>query len=105
MIRLGVIGMGVRATHVTSLLCSEDPEVRVSLVADPHGEASRQRMVEAKINVDSTAFVATSDELFARADELDALLIGTRCNLHAELATRWAARAGGGSPTSSATRR
>lgn len=89
-IRLGVIGLGTRATHIASLLCQEDRDLRVTLVADPHTDAVRTRMAEAKIDTTDTAFVTSDDELFDRVDDIDALLIGTRCNLHARLATRWA---------------
>lgn len=90
MIRLGVIGMGTRATHISSLLCAEDKDVRVTLVADPAREAARERLVEKKLDLSTTQFVETADELFDRVDDVDALVIGTRCNLHASLASRWA---------------
>ena len=91
MIRLGVIGMGSRAAHISSLLCAEDKDVRVTLVADPSPDRVRERMGESKIDATSTTFVATADELFDRAADVDALVVGTRCNMHATLGTRWAA--------------
>ena len=90
MIRLGVIGLGTRATHIATLLCQEDREVRVALVADPHIDAARQRLLDAKIDASQTQFIDDDDLLFERADDVDALIVGTRCNLHASLAARWA---------------
>jgi predicted dehydrogenase len=90
-IRLGAIGLGTRATHIASLLCQEDREVRMTLVADPSTDAARQRMLDAKIDAGNTQFITSDDAMFDRADDIDALIIGTRCNLHAKLASRWAA--------------
>ncbi len=90
MIRLGVIGLGTRAAHISSLICGEDKDVRVTLVADPSPDRVRERMRDSKIDPTATEFVNTADALFDRASDVDALLIGTRCNMHAQLASRWA---------------
>jgi predicted dehydrogenase len=58
---------------------------RVTLVADPRGELIRA-------NDDGfladTKFVANADQLLEQADQLDGVMIGTRCNLHTELACK-----------------
>ena len=86
-IRLGVIGMGARACHMSKLMCEADPEVRVTRVADPAADAVRARMVEWKVpGHEQVTILPDAETLLASADELDALLIGTSCHLHAPMA-------------------
>src|SRR5262245_37866967 len=85
MIRLGVIGMGRRAAHLTALLQRVDPEVRLAAVADPNPDAARFRLIEVKV-VDIPAQILSSAEvLLERSSELDALMIGSNCDSHASI--------------------
>ena len=86
-IKLAVIGMGVRITHMARLMCEADPDVRVVAIADPAGTAAAQRAAAAKLpDAEGIRLYADVRQLLANADDFDALLIGTRCHLHAELA-------------------
>lgn len=84
-LRLAVIGMGSRIAHMARLMCEADADARVVAVADPQTEAARERAVGLP-DADAIRYVEDVDALLARADDFDALLIGTRCHLHAPLA-------------------
>lgn len=84
MLRLGVVGYGGRAHGVVKdSLRAVEPEVTVVGVVDPAAERARERLAE--IGCAQAQFYETLDDLVAGA-ALDGLLIGTRCNLHADLA-------------------
>lgn len=85
MIRLGVIGLGGRAMGLLKVLGEIAPGVQVTAVADPDEPAARQRLAQTGIDCSGTRFYATSTEILRVADSYDAILIGTRCNLHASL--------------------
>jgi predicted dehydrogenase len=91
--RLAVIGMGNRAAHMSRLICEADPEFRVVAVADPQPRDAllphmqRWRVPDAE-HVDVFADV---EQLLARADDFDGLIIGTPCDLHMPIAVQTAA--------------
>lgn len=91
MIRIGVIGLGRRAASVVRHLRAADAQVVVAAVADPDVEGARRRMSEVGIDDKSAKFFMDADALLARAEELDGLLIATRCDSHTPLAVRAAA--------------
>lgn len=83
MIRLGVIGYGRRIHGViNNSLRSIDPDLRVTAVVDPDKEGVRQRMDPR--DRDATFYRDVSTLL--RQGSIDALAIGTRCNLHTRYA-------------------
>ena len=87
-LRLGVIGFGSRAASVLSALRRVCGGVRVAAVADPDGEGARQRLRGLEAPERETAFFGDAEELLGHAGDLDALLIGTRCNIHTPVAVR-----------------
>lgn len=87
MIRLGVIGAGQRAAHLVHTAQTLDPDVVLAVVADPNPQQARKALDEAKVTgLDATAFVPGVEQLLDRADALDALMIGSRCDLHTPIA-------------------
>ena len=85
MLRLGIIGYGRRISNMAKGLDIFDIPYRVTAVADPRSD---------RIQADNDPFLAdarfynSADELLAGADELDGIMIGTRCNLHTEMAIK-----------------
>jgi predicted dehydrogenase len=84
MIRLGVIGHGGR---VSSLIKEQfrqvEPDFRVVGIVDPDETGARDRLAEC----DRSDVVFYEDmQALVRGAKPDALVIGTRCNLHAPLA-------------------
>ena len=85
MLNIGIIGYGRRISNMAKGLDIFDIPYRVTAVADPRGD---------RIQADNdpfladTRFYSSADELLAGADELDGIMIGTRCNLHTEMALK-----------------
>ena len=88
MIRIGVIGFGARAAAVVAALRQVEPSVEVAVVADPHPDGSRVHMARYEIDFIATTFVPDSAALLARANDLDGIVIATRCEEHAALAVQ-----------------
>ncbi|HEX7009894.1 MAG TPA: Gfo/Idh/MocA family oxidoreductase [Phycisphaeraceae bacterium] len=88
MLRLGVIGLGLRASHMVRAMRNADPELHVAAVADPDGEAALQRLRQMNLGDNGTLTCQTAEQLLEQADRLDGLLIGTRCHLHTPLAVQ-----------------
>ena len=89
MIRLGVIGHGLRVSSFirNSLRTVSERDVRVTAVVDPDEAGARQRLGPEDTNV---TFYDSADELM-RKGNVDAVFIGTRCNLHTPYAVQMAA--------------
>ena len=86
MIRLGVIGYGSRIHGVIHHnLRRLDPQVRVVGVVDPDENGVRQRLAEC--DRDDVVFYKDLDHMM-RQGKIDALAIGTRCNLHTPYAVK-----------------
>ena len=86
MTRLGVIGYGGRIHGVINHnLRRLDPDVRVAAVVDPDEAGVRQRLAEC--DREDAVFYKDLDAMVRRG-KLDALAIGTRCNLHTPYAVK-----------------
>jgi len=84
MIRLGVVGHGFRIAHlIRECFRKVAPELRVVGIIDPDEEGARSRLDER--DQKDVVFYANMKEMI-RGANLDALAIGTRCNLHAPYA-------------------
>ena len=88
MLRLGVAGYGGRMHGlVNEAFRQVEPDLRVVAVVDPDEEGVRTRLGAAAADV---TFYPDLDRL-VRAADVDALAIGTRCNLHTPYAVKAAA--------------
>ena len=87
-LNLGVIGLGSRAASLLGVFRRVHRGLRVAAVADPDREGAQQRLRKAELPVRDTAFFGDADELLGNAGDLDALMIGTRCNMHTPLAVK-----------------
>lgn len=86
MIRIGVIGYGNRIHGVIDHVLREvDPNIRVVGIVDPDEKGVRSRLAECDRN--DVVFYPSLDTMVRKA-KLDALAIGTRCNLHAPYAIK-----------------
>ncbi len=89
MIRLGVIGHGGRASsfirNCMRPVCETD--LRIVGIVDPDEKGARSRLGPEDVDV---RFFSSVDELMRGAGP-DAVVIGTRCNLHAPVAVECAA--------------
>jgi len=89
MIRLGVVGHGGRISGVIKHnLRAIEPDVRVVGIVDPDEKGAFDRLDERDRK--EVAFYKSLKDMVRKA-KLDALAIGTRCNLHAPFAIQAAA--------------
>ncbi len=86
MIRLGVIGAGVRATHLITTAAKQDAAVRLRVVADTDKDAARNRLAESGIGLGDTVFLNELRQVPDHADAVDGWIVGTRCDTHARIA-------------------
>lgn len=88
MTRLGVIGYGRRIHGMISGPFRQiDADLRVVAIVDPDEEGVRSRLQD----VDSDVTFYEDVDSMMRAANLDAVAVGTRCNLHADVASKLAA--------------
>ncbi|MEQ9453456.1 MAG: Gfo/Idh/MocA family oxidoreductase [Phycisphaeraceae bacterium] len=91
MIKLAVLGCGQRAAYIASRALQADPEVQLAMVADPDRQRAEKNLAEWRVELGpETAFVPGIDRLLDAAGDLDGVIVGTRCDLHADLAVRLA---------------
>ena len=85
MLKIGIIGYGGRVSNMAKSLGVFNLPYRVAAIADP-------RVTEIQAEQDDfltdTAFYQSADDLLKQADELDGIMIGTRCYLHTDLACK-----------------
>src|SRR6476646_4994533 len=74
-LKVAVIGMGNRVSHMLRLMCEADPDIRIAAAADPVGEQLvRRRMDEWKIpHADETHVFDDAEELLRHAGDFDGL--------------------------------
>jgi len=86
-IRLAVIGYGERARHMTKLMCAQDPDTKLTAIADPRGEAIRRDMETDGLDASGITFYKSADEMLDQ-EPLDGVVVGTRCSLHASMGVK-----------------
>jgi len=87
MLRFGVIGYGGRIRGVISTMRPFDVPFTIAAVADPQAKEHQEKFEDLQ---DSTLY-EDADEMLDR-EELDGVLIGTRCSLHTPMAVKVAKR-------------
>jgi predicted dehydrogenase len=87
MLRIGVVGYGNRISGVLNELMRIDDQCRITSVVDILEEEAIARMKQNGIDTSDIAFHENVDQMLAQG-ELDGIFIGTRCDLHTELALK-----------------
>ena len=88
MLKIGIIGYGSRISGMAKSLAMFDVPYKVVAISDPRADEIRK---SEDAFIENVVFYETADELLGQA-ELDGVMIGTRCYLHAEMACKVAAR-------------
>lgn len=91
MIRLGVIGYGSRIQGVIAFMEPLGRETEVAAITDVRNDEIRQQMRDKGQDPDKIAFYEDPDEMLD-SEQLDAVLVGTRCSMHAKMAVKVLAR-------------
>lgn len=84
-IRIGIIGCGNRMTDVWRTAAPWRDEMKLCAVADPDRPYAEKHLRDKGLWDDDTHFYDTA-ELMLENEQLDAVMIGTRCNLHTKYA-------------------
>lgn len=87
MIRLGVIGYGGRAQGVLGLIGQLNAGTEVVAISDVRNDEIGQQMTAAGKDASRVAFYSDPDEMLDK-QQLDGVLVGTRCSLHAAMAIK-----------------
>lgn len=85
MLKMGVIGYGGRIRGVVHLIRKFNAGAEVTAIADVRNDEIRAQMKQEGANPDAVRFYDDPARMLAR-EQLDGVLIGTRCSLHARFA-------------------
>lgn len=91
MIRIGVIGYGLRIQTVIDLMQKLGAGTEIVAIADIRNNEIRKQMLDSGKGVDGIAFYTDPDEMLDK-EKLDGAMIGTRCSLHTQMAVKVLAR-------------
>jgi predicted dehydrogenase len=83
--RLGVIGYGFRISVLMKELIKKEPACQIVAITDINRELAMQRISEA--GYAAPRYYENADDMLA-VEQLDGVLIGTRCSLHTEMALK-----------------
>lgn len=86
--KLGVIGLGSRVTNFFEDFRMKWEDWVISTVADPDTEAVKNRMEKFPGYFAEDVHVYTNADEMLEKEEVDAIVIGTRCALHTEMAIK-----------------
>jgi len=102
MLKVGIIGFGLRVSHMASAMKEFSIPYKIAAIADPAAEEIEKAVREQKEGVygrrkidlelmQDTKYFVSADEMLDSVD-LDGVMIGTRCYLHTEMACKVAKR-------------
>lgn len=84
MFKVGIIGCGRRISTMAKRLSVIDVPYKIAAIADPKKEEIKSREIEL---YKDAVYYETADEMLDK-EKLDGVMIGTRCNLHTEMACK-----------------
>ena len=88
---IGFIGYGLRSRTMMKAFAAIEADIRVTAIVDPRAEQIRVETAD-DTRFQDTIYVESAEALL-NMDALDGVFIGTRCSLHADLASKVLARA------------
>lgn len=81
---IGIIGYGTRLKQLSQVLTKLDKDARIVAIADPCVDEIKQAFADCK---EKPQFFEQADDML-QLEGLDGIMIGTRCNLHTEMALK-----------------
>lgn len=87
MIKIGVIGYGLRINGVIELMQRLNAGTEIVAITDVRNEEIKQQMKEKGQDPDKVKFYTDPDEMLDK-EQLDGAMIGTRCSKHAKMAVK-----------------
>lgn len=102
MLRVGIIGFGLRVSHMAAAMKVFSIPYKIAAIADPAWpeikkaveEKTQETFLRRKIDLElmqDTKYFSSADEMLDSV-ELDGVMVGTRCYLHTEMACKAAKR-------------
>jgi predicted dehydrogenase len=85
--KIGVIGYGGRMRGLLSMVEKFNTGAKIQAIADPNFEAIAARRAASGDKVPECAVYSDADRML-ESEKLDAVMIGTRCSLHAKMAMK-----------------
>ncbi len=86
-VKVGIIGYGGRIQGVLGLMQRLSDKVRLVAITDVRNSAIRQQMSDNGHNPDSIRFYTDADDMLDK-EELDGVMVGTRCSLHSVMGVK-----------------
>lgn len=86
--RIAIIGCGGRGAPLVARLLQMQPPVKLAAIVDPDEARVRTRLKD--VDLTGVSFYPDHKPLLERADELDGVMICTRCHLHTPIAVDFA---------------
>ncbi|MBO9609680.1 MAG: Gfo/Idh/MocA family oxidoreductase [Paenibacillaceae bacterium] len=87
MLKIGIIGYGSRMSGFADLILKFDPGTEIAAITDTNLEEVKRKLRERDISDGKVMLYTDADEMLER-EQLDGVLIGTRCSLHTEMAIK-----------------
>lgn len=86
---IGVIGLGNRIFAVIKTMKKYDETLKLTAIADLDVESVRKKIeLTPELFADDVIVCMNADEMLEKAENLDGVLIGTRCSTHTEMAIK-----------------
>ena len=83
--KLGVIGYGTRISGVIKDIIKEEPDCYIAAITDVRNDELRRDA--AQLGIKQAHFYNSAEDMIG-TEQLDGILIGTRCSLHTEMALK-----------------
>lgn len=85
--KIGVIGYGRRIATIVDHILEYNMGVELTAIADINKEKALGELRDKGLDENKTSFYASADDMLDN-EELNGVLVGTRCSLHAEMAKK-----------------
>lgn len=86
-VNLGVIGYGLRASTIWKSIKEFDLGVNLHAICDLKNEEVKKKLQEEGMQTDKIKFYVDADDML-NSENLDGVIIGTRCSLHVNMAEK-----------------
>lgn len=87
MVNVGIIGFGERACWITKLLLQYEQGIQIKAIADVDQQRAQLKAASRGIDTQNVNFYTDADQMLD-CEQLDGIVIGTRCSLHTTMAVK-----------------
>lgn len=87
MANVGIIGMGERASWIAKLLLQYEQGVQIQAITDVDPQRAKLKAEARGLDTQNVKFYTDADQMLD-SEQLDGIIIGTRCSLHTTMAVK-----------------